>query len=172
MSNDQIHFTAEEISKIIIYKGDLPKARLLPRNHATIEGKEPYTKMLCQKLGEIVQGRGVFSLAKSFCYHGEHARCYTKCQHGVKMPVQFKCADLAENQPLVMKFKLKCNECGKSASNSSASAESAAADPPVTSVVSAPSVPAAEVSVPAPATPAISTISAELATGYNVLTTF
>jgi hypothetical protein len=116
MSNDQINFTAEEISKIIFYKGDPLQKRLLPRNHAAIEGKEPYTRMLCQKLSEIAQGHGEFKLAEGFCYHGEHARCYVRCQHGIKMPVQLKCANLAEDKNLDMTFKQKCNEC-KTSSN-------------------------------------------------------
>lgn len=106
----EVTFSPAEVTSRLIVEGGQPL--LLKRHHAPVEGKVPYTFLLCDKLREVVQVPSRFSVHEGFRDLSDGiSRCWVLCGHKEKMSVTFTKAHLIENQELKFSFEVKCGKC-------------------------------------------------------------
>lgn len=117
MQNQKIEFTfsSAEVNRrsiMINLEGQPATMALIKRHSAAIEEKVPYTSLLCQKIKDSVANKNNFRVWEGFKHvSGGFSRCYVKCSHGIKMPVNFITEDLKFDSELSFSVTVKCSQC-------------------------------------------------------------
>lgn len=108
-----VSFTTAELLKHSLE--DNGRMRLMKDNDQLVEGKEPYCRLLCDKINEAVPNRSSFRVVGTIKGNGnnEIKKGYVHCGHDTKtqIPVTFDMADFNIDQPLNFKVHVKCLTC-------------------------------------------------------------
>jgi len=107
----EIIFTAAEVNDRIFSEGEPPVWRLLPKNHAPVPGKIPYSELLCERISAIMPNKSPIAVHNGFNTTGDTTRAYVRCKHSIKMPAVFEQTKLQKNKPLKIKIIQKCQDC-------------------------------------------------------------
>jgi hypothetical protein len=107
----EIIFTPEEVNERTVHDGNPPRLSLL-KKRTKIEGKKPYSDLLCQKVEAVLPMHSKCRVGESFKnWPTNKTRAYMFCEHNNKLPISYRTSDLQENSALKMTLVAKCYDC-------------------------------------------------------------
>jgi hypothetical protein len=146
--NFTFRFSAEEVNARTTIDAKTGVFRFV-KTTDKIPDKLPYSKLLCDKVAEVVPAETSFSVEDPLRKGAkDDMRCYVKCLHTAKTsPVVFQGKDLKENHELEFVATIKCLKClNVEASSSSSTVRSEESVGPATLVTTTSSRPVPSVS--------------------------
>lgn len=112
MTTLNFDFSADEINHRSMLLGEPPQLVLFKRHGVPVEGKIPYTLLMCQKIKDLVPSHAEYSVSETFkeVAH-EMCRSYVICSHRIKSPVSYTKAELKLDSPLTFSIIVRCTKC-------------------------------------------------------------
>jgi hypothetical protein len=110
-----VKFSAEELEARSVLEGTPPVLSFYKSNHKPkIQGKIPYSKLLCLKISEAVPSHSKFTVADTWveAAHGKESN-FVRCIHLKRSPVHYIVEDMKQGSELEFSVEIQCDECFK-----------------------------------------------------------